>query len=154
MGYLQGKYHVKNPQKYAGNAEGVVYRSSYELKFMNFLDRHPNVVRWASEEFFIPYTWNGEPHRYFPDFLIEFKSADGEIKKMVVEIKPSHQTHPPQAPKRQTRKALEVYENAIATYTKNISKWEAAKKFCEKNGAKFIVLTENELFKGNFKSKK
>lgn len=147
MKFLQGKYHVKNPSKYSGNPDGVVYRSSYELKFMNFLDSHPNVVRWASEEFFIPYTWNGEKHRYFPDFLVEFKSTSGETRKMIIEIKPSNQTLPPQAPRKQTRKALMVFENAVETYTKNLAKWNAAKEFCEKNNAKFLVLTENELFK-------
>ena len=66
---------------------------------------------------------------------------------MIIEIKPSNQTLPPQAPRKQTRKALMVFENAVETYTKNLAKWNAAKEFCEKNNAKFLVLTENELFK-------
>lgn len=145
--YYQGRYKVKNPEKYVGDVNNVIYRSSYELKFMNFLDGHPNVTKWGSEELIIPYMWNGEPHRYFPDFVVEMVSKDGAIKKMLVEIKPWSETQPPVAPKKRTQKALLGYENAIITYTKNVAKWQHAKAFAEKNGAQFIVLTEKELFK-------
>lgn len=143
----QGLYKVKNPEKYVGNPNGVVYRSSWEHKFMCFLDGHENVLKWGSEEVVIPYVWGGKPHRYFPDFVVEFKKKGGGIKTMIVEIKPFAQTMPPEPPKRKTQKALHNYEKAIETYTKNIAKWEHAKKFCEKQGAEFIVLTERELYK-------
>ena len=145
--YHQGFYHVKHPEKYVGNPDSVVYRSSWERKFMCFLDGHENVLKWGSEELAIPYTWCGEVHRYFPDFIVEFKSKDGKIKKMIVEIKPYSQTQPPAFPKRKTQKALESYEQAVATYTKNVAKWEHAKKFCADQGAEFLVLTEKELYK-------
>lgn len=145
--YYQGRYKVKNPEKYVGDANNVIYRSSYELKFMNFLDNHPNVKRWGSEELIIPYTWNGEAHRYFPDFVVEMVSKDGTLKKMLVEIKPWIQTQPPAPPKKKSQKALLNFENAIMTYTKNIAKWEHAKKFAERNNCQFVVLTEKELFK-------
>lgn len=147
--YTQGFYKIKNPEKYKGDINQIVYRSSYELKFMNFLDQHPNVLKWASEEIAIPYIWNGERHRYFVDFYVEFKAKDGSTRKMLVEIKPYQQTQPPKAPQRKTRKSLETYQNAILTYTKNVAKWEHAKDFCERNGVNFVVLTENELFKSS-----
>lgn len=143
----QGLYNVKNPDKYVGNPNRVVYRSSWERKFMCFLDGHSNVIKWGSEEIVIPYVWCGKAHRYFPDFVVEFKSRDGGIKKMIVEIKPYAQTKPPELPKKKTAKALKRYEEAVETYTKNIAKWESAKEFCERNGAQFIVLTEKELYK-------
>lgn len=154
MNYYQGKYKLKHPEKYIGNPDLIIYRSSYELKFMNFLDNHPSVLKWGSEELIIPYIWNGERHRYFPDFAIEYKCVDGTIKKMIVEIKPHSQTQPPKAPKRKTAKTLERYENDIATFTKNMAKWEAAKRFCDNNNATFTVLTENELFKKSSWAKK
>ena len=145
--YQQGFYKVKNAEKYIGNPDGVVYRSSWERKFMCFLDNHPNVLQWGSEEIAIPYTWCGEAHRYFPDFVVEYKAANGVVRKMLVEIKPFDQTLPPALPKRKTPKTLVNYELAVKTYTKNLAKWEHAKKFCESNGAKFVVLTERELYK-------
>ena len=37
-----------------------------------------------------------------------------------------------------------MYENY--TYVINQCKWEAARKWCDKHGYKFLILTEKELF--------
>ena len=55
--------------------------------------------------------------------------------------KPAKKTKPPKKPKRQTKSYL--YESM--EYVKNQNKWEAAKKYADERGWKFIVLTENEL---------
>ena len=39
------------------------------------------------------------------------------------------------------------YINEVTTYAKNISKWEAAEKWCNKRGYKFAIWTE-ETIKG------
>jgi hypothetical protein len=84
---------------------------------------------------------DGKIHRYFPDFLIKVKESDGNIKKYMIEIKPSKQTIPPPKPKRQTQKYIaEVYE-----YAKNQSKWEAAREWCADRGYEFKIITEHEL---------
>jgi hypothetical protein len=49
-----GKFKPKNPEKYAGRGS-IRYRSSWELKFMNFLDENPSIKNWASESISIPY---------------------------------------------------------------------------------------------------
>ena len=55
MKYLQGKYKVRNEAKYNGDASNVIYRSSWELKFLVWCDNNPNVVSFSSEEIIIPY---------------------------------------------------------------------------------------------------
>ena len=50
-----GIYSVKNPAKYRGNADKVVYRSLWELYCMKRFDEDSSVVSWSSEEVVIPY---------------------------------------------------------------------------------------------------
>ena len=52
--YAQGKYTLKNPEKYMANRQPT-YRSSWEFAFMRFCDEHPSVEKWASEAVKIPY---------------------------------------------------------------------------------------------------
>jgi hypothetical protein len=68
----KGKFQPRNPQKYLGDPSNIVYRSRWELKFMGWLDNHPGVLQWGSEELIIPYRSpiDGRVHRYFPDFII------------------------------------------------------------------------------------
>ena len=42
--YQQGIYKLKNPKKYKGNPDNIVYRSSWELKLLKWLDDHPQVI--------------------------------------------------------------------------------------------------------------
>ncbi len=110
---------------------------------MNYLDNHPEVVEWASEEFSIPYLspLDNKVHRYFPDFWIKKRTADGSLETIVVEIKPLKQTQPPQPKKRMTK----AYLQEVKAWGINSSKWQYAKKFCEERKWKFQIMTENEL---------
>ena len=69
----KGKFRPQNRDKYKGNASNIQYRSGWELNFMKYLDRQPEVVRWSSEEIIIPYKSpiDGKWHRYFPDFWVK-----------------------------------------------------------------------------------
>jgi hypothetical protein len=139
----KGKYKVRAPYKYKGNPTKVVYRSSWELKFMNYCDTNINILEWGSEEIYVWYRSpvDNKPHRYFPDFYIKARESDGKIKKYIIEVKPQRQTKPPAKPKRQTRGYLrEAYE-----YAKNQAKWKAANEWCLDRGFEFKVLTEKEL---------
>ena len=86
----KGKYKVKNPHKYKGDPTKVIYRSSLELKFMNFLDNHPDVSEWNSEEVVIPYLCptDRKYHRYFVDFWMKRKNSSGEVQTFLIEVKP------------------------------------------------------------------
>lgn len=139
----KGKFKPTNPEKYSGNAENIIYRSSWELKVMKYLDINPNVIYWASEELFIPYISpvDEKEHRYFPDFIVRTKKRDGNLETYMIEIKPEIQTKSPEKRSKRTRKFL----NEIATYSVNQAKWRAADIYCQKKGWKFMVLTERDI---------
>ena len=47
---MKGRYKPINPNKYQGDPTNIIYRSSWELKFMRFCDLRDDVVQWQSEE--------------------------------------------------------------------------------------------------------
>ena len=139
----KGKYKVRAPYKYKGDPTKIVYRSSWELKFMTYCDTNINILEWGSEEMYVWYRSpvDNRPHRYFPDFYIKARESNGQIKKYIIEVKPQRQTKPPAKPKRQTKGYLrEAFE-----YAKNQAKWKAANEWCLDRGFEFKVLTEKEL---------
>lgn len=141
--YQKGVYKLKNPNKYMGDAKNIVYRSSWELKFLNWCDRNENILKFSSEETVIPYVCptDGKLHRYFVDARIIVKTKTNEVKTYLIEIKPSKQTVPPKYPGRKTKR----YLTECATFMKNRAKWNAATKYAEDRGWKFVILTEKEL---------
>jgi hypothetical protein len=65
--FMQGRFKPMNPQKYKGDPSNIIYRSSWELKLLQYLDKHPQIDWYASEELVIPYMSpiDGRMHRYF-----------------------------------------------------------------------------------------
>ena len=137
----KGWFRPKNPKKYNGDPSNIVYRSSWELRVMKWLDEHPNVIWWASEELPIPYVSpvDNRVHRYFPDFIARIRQVHKEVT-VVIEVKPFNQTQMPKQ-KRKTQKFLQE----IATYAINQEKWRAADLFCKEHGWQFKIITEKEL---------
>jgi hypothetical protein len=140
----QGLFIPRHPQKYVGNPSNIVYRSSWERRFFTYCDGTPGILRWASEEFHIPYLSpvDQRVHRYFPDVWMEVQTPDG-LKTYLIEIKPKAQTEL-RPVKRKTRKFL----REAAVVAVNHAKWDAAKEFCRNRGWTFQVLTEDHLFQG------
>jgi hypothetical protein len=137
-------FKPRNPQKYKGNPNNIVSRSSWETKFMLWADRNNNVLWWSSEEISIPY-WSpldNKIHKYFPDFLMAVKDKDNNIKVFLIEVKPKKQTLPPKPRKKMSKQY--IYE--INTYGINKEKWKSAKEYCEKRDWNFKIITEEELF--------
>ena len=134
----RGKYRVSNPRKYKGDPRKVVYRSSWEYKFMQWCESHPSVEEWSSEEIIIPYISpvDGRRHRYFPDFYVKVGK-----KKYIAEVKPLRQTKEPKTQKRHTKR----YISEVMTYAVNQAKFKAATEFCKDNGWEFMIVTEKEL---------
>ena len=97
MKLYQGTFKPKNPQKYKGDANKIIYRSGWELKLMLRLDEDKQIVSWASEEIAIPYVspLDGRIHRYFPDFIVNKINNNGVKETLMIEVKPSKQTKPP-----------------------------------------------------------
>ena len=138
----KGKYRVKCREKYVGDVDNVVYRSSWERKTFAFLDTNPKVKKWASEEIWIPYKGpDGKPHRYFPDIMIQLASG----KQLLVEINPQAQTKPPKVAMKAKRPRR--YLKEMKTYWVNQAKWTAAFQWAEKQGVDFMVWTEKTLIK-------
>ena len=138
----KGWFRPRNPQKYRGDPNGIVYRSSWELKVMKYLDDNPAVIWWASEELPIRYVSpiDQKVHRYFPDFIVRTKRKDGQETTMVLEVKPYRQTQMP-VQKRKTQRFI----NEMATYAINQEKWKAADLFCKEHGWQFKLITEKDL---------
>lgn len=141
--YKQGIFKPKNSQKYKGTLP-IVYRSGLELKAFRYLDNNPNVITWGSESIVIPYQSpsDGKLHRYFVDLVAALKTKDGDIKKLLIEVKPEKQTRPPiiNNKKKQTTMIYEKYQWAI-----NQAKWNAAKSWCKAKNYLFIILNEKHL---------
>jgi len=140
--FAQGPYAVKNPAKYVG--KGVPrYRSSWELAFMRFLDNNDNVMQWASESIQIPYRnpITGKQSIYIPDFLVTYKTRNNTLMAEVIEIKPKKQS---------------VIEGKMSTQERmvvaiNHAKWDMATKWCARNGLKFRIITELDMFRNGGK---
>jgi len=140
----KGRYTPKNSKKYLGDPSKVIYRSSWERKFMKYCDDNAAILEWGSEEVIIPYLspWDGKIHRYFPDFYIKVRQANGSIKKMIIEVKPKKQTVPPTVtPKRKTRR----WYKDVKTWGINEAKWKYATEWCNSNDMEFKILTEDHL---------
>ena len=138
MRYKQGKYIPRLPKKYKGDYRNIVYRSSWEYKFMQWCDTTPSVLEWGSEEIAIPYISpvDGKRHKYYPDFYVKVKN-----KKYMVEVKPNKQTKEPKTQKKLTKR----YVTEVVTYSVNRAKWRAAEEFCKDYGWEFMLITEKEL---------
>ena len=141
--YHQGFFHPQNPEKYIGNPQNIVYRSSWELKFMRWCDRTPSVLKYGSEEFFVPYfnPVKNKVCRYFPDFIVTKINKEGKKETALIEVKPFKQTLPPARQANMTRKYLTEVKN----WGINEAKWNAAKSYCEDRGWSFHIFTEKEL---------
>ena len=139
----KSRYYPSFPNKYKGNPNNIICRSSWERKFCRWCDLNENVLQWGSEEFSIPYVspLDNRIHKYFPDFIIKLKENSGKIKTYVIEVKPKKQTRPPKTPKRRTKSY--IYE--ATEYAKNQAKWKAAEEFCADRRIEFKIITEDEL---------
>ena len=136
--YAQGKYQVKNPEKYMGKRLPS-YRSSWEFTFMSFCDNNPAVLNWVSEGVKIPYynPVSGKQTIYVPDFLVVYVDANQRQHTELVEIKPS---------KEATMESARSYRDKLSVAI-NMAKWAAADSWARANNMRFRVVTEFDIFK-------
>ena len=129
----------------------IVYRSSYELAFMRWLDNDTQVIEWSSESFRIPYVdFSSVPPRqrtYFVDNSATYRIKDDKTgkwmkKKFLIEVKPYSQTIEPRKTENSAR-----YADGMLTFIKNMSKWKMAIQYCADRGWGFKIVTEREIFK-------
>ena len=145
--FKNGIFTPTNRAKYIGT-KLPHFLSSWEYKFMRFLDINENIIQWGSESIKIPYTYfdpitkNQSSHIYYPDFIIRIKKSDTIMRTQIIEIKPFRETKAPKLAKNRKTKTM-LYE--VKTYAKNQAKWAAAKEFCRVRDWDFVVITEKDL---------
>ena len=111
---------------------------------MKYFDNNPGILQWASEEIAIPYydTLSKKVRRYFPDFIIKIKTAEGEFKTHLIEVKPSKDLRPPVSTQGKKRSTV-LYE--AKTYQMNRDKFASARKWCDDRNITFDIWTEKHL---------
>lgn len=149
----QGLFKLTHPEKFikvldehmgSSKNEGYVeYKSSLEYKAIKYADFNPLVKCWSMEPFAIPYIkpTDNKIHRYYIDLFLEFQNGE----KFLIEVKSYSETIPPIKPKYMHPKAVHRYVNEMMTFRINQAKWDSAKKFAEKKGLHFAILTEKQL---------
>ena len=137
-------YHPKYPEKYKGDINKIISRSSYESRFYRWCDENPAVISWASEPFSIPYKdYTGKKRNYYPDVWFQCIDKEENKKTYLIEIKPYKETIPPKNHKRKKQSTL-LYEQK--TWETNKRKWNAARNLCKLKGWEFLLITEKQLF--------
>jgi len=147
--FHQGYYNPKNPEKYIGIFP-IIYRSSWEYRFMIWCDTNDKVLIWSSEPVKIKY-WSRDGNKqrtYHPDFYFKILKQDDTTQEFLAEIKPKNQIQKPNPPSKMSKKALESYKFLAEQYVKNIDKYNAAKEYAVNRSWKFIVLTEDTIIHG------
>ena len=136
--FAQGRFEVKNPDKYVGKKVPLA-RSSWEFVMMKMLDEHQGVESWASESVQIPYRdpFTGKYTIYVPDFFVVYIDRNGKKHAELIEVKPLSQTK------------LENVGKSLYNqqqYIKNMAKWEAAAAWCKQQGVRFRIVNEGDIF--------
>ena len=145
--YKSGKFEPSKPEKYIGDIHNIIYRSSWERKFMMWCDTNEFVIKWSSEPVGIQYwsTISSKTRTYNPDFYVLVKKQDGTNEQLLVEIKPEAQIKKPEPPKTKSKKSIENYRYLAEQYVTNRDKYIAAQQYANERGWKFVVMTENSL---------
>ena len=177
--YKQGEIPFENLSEACINKKlgiPVIYRSSYELKFIEYLEnavKLGKVIKWGSEITAIPYyDFKGKKHRYFPDFYVEILQNDllnqpvnldssgnpnisenfdnknlKNIRKILIEIKPKNQTKAIAEQLSGKNLSLRSRKYLTNTYDINTRKWRAAYDLCQQKGIEFKIITENTIWR-------
>lgn len=141
--WLQGKYVLKNPNKYVVNTKFIHYKSSFERKMFKYFDETKSVVSWGYEIVSVPYMFNGGNHNYFIDIYAEIMNKKGTVDRYLIEIKPKKQVTPP---KNSPRRNQANFRKEMAVYQQNSAKWRYAEAYANNNNMKFKILTEEQIF--------
>ena len=161
----QGYYRIRNEEKYMGDVNLVIYRSSWEFSFCKWCDYSQSIIKWSSEPIKIPYfdkvskleeckklgldpnnPRNWIKKNYNTDFWVQIKMHDGTIEKWFIEVKPKKKLRKPAlVPKDSPQRIQKKYNRETKEYILNEAKFEAMTAWAKRSGAKFYVFTEDHL---------
>ena len=164
----QGYYkNLKNPEKYIGDTNLIIYRSSWEFAFVKWCDASPSVLQWSSEPVQVPYLnrvakldeckklgldpnnpRNWVKKNYNVDFWIRIKKDENITEKWFIEIKPKDKLKKPIPPKQNASLKEQRRFNTLAKeYLVNESKFAALNEWALRNGSKFFIFTEDVMMR-------
>jgi len=145
----QGYYHIIYPEKYIGDYNRIIFRSSWEQRFCTYCDVNSKVIKWSSETIQVPYLHpiTNKISTYNLDFYMKALQEDGSYKEFIIEVKPSKQLEKPILPEtRVNEKRILAHNDQMKTYIINMHKFQAAKLWAEGRGWEFMIVTEHFLY--------
>lgn len=142
----EGRFKIKNREKYLGDPLKITYRSLLEYNLFCFMDSNKYVLKWGSEIIAIPYNkpmpdGSIKPSLYRPDVYVEYIDKEQKIRKVLLEIKPEKFINKSRSKKAKTV----VAENYI--YMINMLKAEAAKNWCAVRGIEYRFAIEKNILR-------
>lgn len=83
-------YWISDPRR--SHINYVICDSSWEAELCRILEQHPKIVSYAKNQglgFDIPYKFQGQQHKYIPDFLVLVDDGKGseDLLHMIIEVK-------------------------------------------------------------------
>lgn len=140
--WRQGFFIPKHPLKWinimeTSEPQPIVYRSSWEQKFDEWMDNTSSIFRCGAEVIRILYK---DPIKnrmsfYTPDAYIEYIDNDKKLRKVLIEIKPLKETS--------LKETSNGYDKLMVA--KNSMKWASAIEYCKKRNIEFKVMHERNL---------
>ena len=109
-------------------ADDKQYENLLERDFLQLLRFDPMVRAFSSQSIKIEYEWEDSMHSYVPDVLVHYhppRSGEVAPPSALVEVKPSTRIEEPQ--------------------TQQAAKFEAAARVCEREGWRFVLVTEQDI---------
>lgn len=105
---------------------------------MRFCDTNDHVIQWASEAISIPYRhpFTGKMTMYVPDFFVQYRTKNNKTCAEIIEIKP----------RKQSVIEGKMNERDRGVVAVNYCKWDAATRWCRRQGLVFRVITEQDIF--------
>lgn len=122
--------------KYKGDINKIVFRSSWELMAFKWIDSCKQIVAWSSETTIVPYIGvDGKAHRYFVDLWVMLENG----KRFIIEIKPSSKLT---KPRKTAKKKDSTYLSQLKEYHTIQIKKAAAEAYAAQHGMEYKIWTE------------
>lgn len=149
----KGLYTLQFPEKYI-SAVPPVYKSGWEWRIFDKMDRTPHILKWGYEciDIYYNHPFKSGFTVYKPDIFCILIDASGYERKYLIEIKPHKMAVkpvPPAVPKSLTaqngiryKRAMQKYQQAVMDFAVNEAKWRAAEVWCATHAVRWVVLTE------------
>lgn len=116
---IVGRKHKKGVFISKRQGISIKYQSGWELKFLESFEKSTEILSFNRPSFHISYVYKGTNHKYYPDFLVEYKNQLSEL----LEVKPT-----------------KFLQKSVIK-----AKALAARAYCEQNDLVYKFLTECQL---------